>query len=366
MSGSTPTTIDEGVKSYLLEVSLAPILERFVGECVQNRPSDIFAFMADFARRHQPGATNSDDEHEVAASTTGEEWSIQRAWRECYPTEAEQTKLGEQFFSLLFIQQPTMKRTVFAQAAAELPAAGQLLGFMFGRRVLGDLSTQDMAQFAAGHWDTSIEGYHFQALVSTGLIALQSTMTPEVWTQTGAMWREFCMEIGSEAEVVLAEVKKQHNTHENSPADASLAAPGTEQTSVKASWESLIQEDKDRIVTETFNLLFMQHAPVKRNFFENVNIEELVPSLVLLLGKVAEGNLSDEDVIGSGVVEKGVSLGVQPYHITYGVTALLMALSVVLGASLWNGKLASEWTHAAGTVGRRVEALMEAAEAKAE
>lgn len=219
-----------------------------------------------------------------------------------------------------------------------------------------------MAQFAAGHWDTPIEGYHFQALVSTGLIALQSTMSPEVWTQTGAMWREFCMEIGSEAEVVLAEVKKQHNSRENSPVDTSLAAPGTEQTSLKASWKAVAQEDKNRIVSETFNLLFMQHAPVKRNFFGNVNIEELVPSLVLLLGKVAEGNLTDEDVIGSGVVKKGVALGVQPYHITYGVTALLMALSVVLGASLWNGALASEWTHAAGTVGRRVEALIQAAQ----
>ena len=346
MSGAP---IDSGVKAYLLEVGLAPILEAFVGECVAQRPTDIFAFMEDFARRQRPSENGAVDSDEDPSLIDG--WTVLRAWNECYPTEALQTKLGEQFFSLLFMQQPVMKRTIFAQVGADLSSASQLLGFLFGRRILGDLTLEDMVQFVAAHSDSPIEGYHIQALVSTALVALQSTMSPDVWEKTSSLWREFCMELGSEAEAALIEVRKAESDMKD--ADAT-----SDNVTVKASWDALSSEDKQRIVTEAFNLLFIQHPTLKRNYFSDVDVGSLVPSLVSLLEKIAHQTVTDEEIAASGVVAKGASLGVQSYQVNYGVTAFLMSLSVVLGASMWGGNLATNWTQVAGNVGRRIEALI--------
>lgn len=292
--------VDNAIRRYLAEIKMAPMLEEFVAETVAERPDDIYAFMENFARRKRA---------EIASNN---QWTLLRSWTEhAGKSEASLQRFADSFFQLLFITQRTMKKTVFAKVADDIPSAGAALAKVFDRAVRGDLSDLDLASLVAKHAsDVDIEPYHFQSIITTLLLALRQSMPQEAWEILSEEWRYFCTTNSARVESAVADAKVA--AVPESP--ASPALPTGTSISARDSWEKMPEATQHSVVRTAFETLFTQHAPLKRNFFSDVDLEALYGSLTPLLDKLMKGTLTDEDIKATGIVEAAIEKGAKAYH----------------------------------------------------
>eukprot|EP00742_Colponemidia_sp_Colp-10_P015991 GILJ01018294.1.p1 GENE.GILJ01018294.1~~GILJ01018294.1.p1 ORF type:complete len:305 (+),score=68.21 GILJ01018294.1:40-915(+) len=250
-----------------------------------------------------------------------------------------------------------MKKTVFAKVVDDIPTAGAALAKVFDRAVRGSLTDHDLASLVAKHAaDVDIEPYHFQAIISTVLLALRQSMPQEAWEILSEEWRYFCTNNSARVENAVADAK----VAASAPIDEEPASPAVAANAVTArdSWEKMPEATQQTVVPTAFETLFTQHAPLKRNYFGDVDLPTLYKSLTPLLDKLVKGELTDEDIKATGIVEAAIEKGAKSYHVQYGVTALLMSVSMALGRAQWSEELANLWRDLIFELGARVTKLI--------
>ena len=380
---------DNAIRAYLASIGMAPILEEFVGATVAERPDDVFAFMEAFARRKR------------AEASKARAWTLPQSWAATAGrNEASLAAFATNFFDLLFVTQRTMRRTVFASIADDLPAKGLALAKVLDAMVNGKVTDIELSALSATHVapdSVPIEPYHYPAIVSALLLALRETVGPDAWAAVGDEWRTFCMAGSAKIEAAVTDAKAAaaharllagekaggSAVQNESAADVSAASAGANSSAkegegggsiaasasvalpaltAEASWDKMPMAAQQSIVASAFEVLFTQHAPLRQRLFAGVDTEALAPTLHPLLEALVRGELTDEAIIATGAVEAAAARGAQPYHVQYGVTALLMALTMALGRATWEGgEVAEVWRLQVFAAGDRFTRLLEAA-----
>jgi hemoglobin-like flavoprotein len=262
-------------------------------------------------------------------------------WAACDAKEAA----AHTFFELLFTQHPTLKKRLFADVDAA--TLEPLLVSTFTAAMNSEIQLADLTALGKTYSEGKVvTPRHFMYFLSSALAALSTHVAN--FRDNNDMW---VARVTTLLEAVTAGAVSADPRDEGTNAGMMMmsmrgtspgAAPrgespipaaedhGEDLPKVVASWKALSAEQHGEVTERFFQLLFLQHGSMKRKLFKGVDIESIKPRFAAAFDGYLAGKVSAAELTKLAA-EHGAGRGVEEHHFDYFLTALLGALSAVMG-----------------------------------
>jgi hemoglobin-like flavoprotein len=303
------TSSNPNMREYFEQTQLSKLLERLVVDLGEERPADVLLFIEEWAAKERKAKLSSGDATRRRGSrSVAPEDQARMVWRQAGPNVGE--KIVERFFDVLFTQHASLKRKLFNNVDITVAKAG--FAPLLNQAVFDELPPATIQALGQQHGvGRSVEQKHFHYFLTAMLTATNIVFGNEQFQPAAEGFRLIFTKVGDNLMIGL-NLRASNDT------------TAAETTSLQSEWQAVT--DKNAVLSDFFNTLFLQHPSLRTRLFKDVDINVLSASIIEAITALLDNRIDEDALVNLGKVH-GVGRGAQNRHFVYILLAALSALS---------------------------------------